>query len=235
MIANAPQTLTVKNLRREYGPVVALDGVSLAVEPGTLHCLVGPNGSGKTTLFRILLGLTQPTGGVISRPEATVGVGFQRPSWYPDLTVAENLHVFGRLMDVPADGWQEYVVDVLGLDRVRHRRAGALSGGYAKKLDLALALLKRPRFLLLDEPLADLDDVSESQFLDFLASYAGAGNAVFVSTHRIADFATVLDRVTVLDHGRVVFDETSEELTTDDRSMTEMYTELVGPTDAKSP
>ncbi|QGN06458.1 ABC transporter ATP-binding protein [Halorhabdus sp. CBA1104] len=229
MTAQTPQTLTVQNLRREYGPIVALDGVSLAVEPGTLHCLVGPNGSGKTTLFRILLGLVQPTDGVVTRPEATVGVGFQRPSWYPDLTVAENVRVFGRLMDVPADGWQAYVLDVLGLDRVRHRRAGALSGGYGKKLDLALAVLKRPRFLLLDEPLADLDDVAESQFLDFLASYAEAGNAVFVSTHRIADFATVLDRLTVLERGHVIFDATSEELATDDRSMTEVYAELIRP------
>jgi ABC-2 type transport system ATP-binding protein len=235
MTADTSATLTVQNLRREYGPIVALDGVSLAVEPGTLHCLVGPNGSGKTTLFRILLGLTQPTGGDVQRPDATVGVGFQRPSWYPDLTVAENLHVFGRLMDVPADGWREYVVDVLGLDRVRHRRASALSGGYGKKLDLALAVLKRPRFLLLDEPLADLDDVSESQFLDFLASYANAGNAVLVSTHRIADFATVLDRLTVLDRGRIVFDGTSETLAADDRPMTEVYAELLGPNDANSP
>ncbi|WP_136688012.1 ABC transporter ATP-binding protein [Halorhabdus amylolytica] len=222
-------TLAVEDLRREYGPITALDDVSLAVRPGQVHCLVGPNGSGKTTLFRTLLGLITPTEGHLRRPEATVGVGFQRPVYYPDLTVEENLDVFARLMDAPRDGWRKRVVEVLGLERVGHRQAGDLSGGFRKKLDLALAVLKRPRFLLLDEPLSDLDDVTQNRLLEFLSEYAEGGNAVLVSTHRIEDFATVLDRLTILDGGRIVLDRSRAELTDRDESMTGIYTELVGP------
>ncbi|WP_135661775.1 ATP-binding cassette domain-containing protein [Halorhabdus rudnickae] len=220
--------LAVEDLRREYGPITALSGVSLAIRPGDLHCLVGPNGSGKTTLFRTLLGLTTPTDGRVRRPEATVGVGFQRPVYYPDLTVAENLKVFGRLMDASNGEWRERLVTVLGLERVDHRRAGALSGGYRKKLDLALALLKRPRFLLLDEPLSDLDDVTENRLLEFLSQYAEAGNAVLVSTHRIEGFGSDLDRLTVMDGGQIVFDRTRADLDGQAESISAIYADLVG-------
>ncbi|MFB6201157.1 MAG: ABC transporter ATP-binding protein [Halorhabdus sp.] len=219
--------LAVEGLRREYGPITALDGVSLTVQPGSVHCLVGPNGSGKTTLFRTLLGLTPPTAGTVHRPDATVGVGFQRPVCYDDLTVSENLDVFGRLMDAPVDGWRERVVDVLALDRVGHRKARDLSGGYRKKLDLALALLKRPRYLLLDEPLSDLDDVTRRRLLSFLAGYAEAGNAVLVSTHRVEAFASALDRLTVLRRGEIVFDRSRSELDEGDQSVTQTYAEIV--------
>ena len=224
--ATEPQ-LAADGLRREYGPITALDGVSVSIRPGTLHCLVGPNGSGKTTLFRTLLGLTPPTDGTVSRPDATVGVGFQRPVCYRDLTVEENLDVFARLIDAPDADWRERIVAVLGLDRVSHRQAGALSGGYRKKLDLALALLKRPRFLLLDEPLSDLDDVSRARLLEFLSKYVAAGNAVLVSTHRIEAFTSVLDRLTVLSEGQIVLDQTSAELANAELSVTERYAELV--------
>lgn len=214
-------------VRREYDQIVALDGVSLCIRPGELHCLVGPNGSGKTTLFRILLGLAEPSSGTVRRPSATVGVGFQRPVFYPDLTVAENLHVFGRLVDAPADGWRKKVRERLALERVTHRRAGALSGGYAKKLDLALALLKHPQFLLLDEPLTNLDETSRTAIVSLLGEYAQAGNAVFVSTHRIDDFATSLDRLSVLRAGRIVCERTRAELRADGRAVTAQYNDLV--------
>ena len=220
--------LAVEDLRQEYGPITALDGVSMAVRPGKIHCLAGPNGSGKTTLFRTLLGLTTPTDGRVRRPETTVGVGFQRPVYYPDLTVEENLDVFGRLMDSPGGQWRDHVTSVFGLERVGHRRAGALSGGFRKKLDLALAVLKRPRFLLLDEPLSDLDDVTQERLLEFLSEYAKAGNAILVSSHRIEDFASVLDRLIVLEAGQVVLDRSREYLDEQDTSMTGIYADLVG-------
>jgi len=220
--------LAVEELRREYDSIVALDGVSLTVRPGTLHCLVGPNGSGKTTLFRTLLGLTTPTSGRVRRPDATVGVGFQQPVCYGDLTVEENLAVFGRLMDAPGGAWRDRVVEVTGLERVGHRRVADLSGGFRKKLDLALALLKRPRFLLLDEPLSELDDVTQTRFLEFLPQYVEAGNAVLVSTHRIEGFADRLDRLTVLRKGTVAFDRSGAELAETDASVTAIYSDLVG-------
>jgi ABC-2 type transport system ATP-binding protein len=200
--------LGVTNVSKDYGSVVALDGVDLAVEPGDLHCLAGPNGSGKSTLFRLLLGLTRPTSGDVSRPSVSdLGTSFQEPAFYDSLTVAENIDVFRSLAGNPEREWVKRVVDVFNLPQVFDRRAGDLSGGYRKQLDLALGLLKEPTYLLLDEPLTDLDDVTADSLLSFLEDYAAAGNLVLVSSHRIDEFAPTLDRLTVMDGGQIVYDE----------------------------
>lgn len=218
--------LAVEDVRKSFGPVDALDGVSLTIDTGGVHCLAGPNGSGKSTLFRILLGLTPPTAGAVTRPgDATIGAGFQEPAFYDSLTVTENLDVFAALSGTPGDGWVERVLDVFELDRVAHRQAGDLSGGFAKQLDLALALLKRPTYLLLDEPLADLDDVATASLLDFLGEYAEMGNAVVVSTHRIEEFGPLVDRLTVMYEGTVRRDERGPSLS--DTSAAEMYRETI--------
>jgi len=203
--------LAVERVSKDYGTVLALDDVSLSVDPGELHCLAGPNGSGKSTLFRVFLGLTSPTSGEVARPPSgQLGTSFQEPAFYPSLTVGENIEVFRGLAGNPDLEWVRRVVRVFNLPKVIERRAGDLSGGYSKQLDLALGLLNEPEYLLLDEPLTDLDDVTTESLLSFLESYADAGNAVLVSSHRIAEFAATLDRLTVMDGGRVVYDERRE-------------------------
>lgn len=219
---------TLESVSRTYDGVTAVADLSLSIEPETIHCLVGPNGSGKTTLFRMLLGLANPTAGEISRPDATVGVGFQQPTFYREFTVLENVKVFGELAETkPA--WHAEVLERLGLDRVADRRAGALSGGYANKLDLALAFLDRPAFVLLDEPLGDLDDVTRAEVVTFLETYRDEGHAVVVSTHRLDAFEDVLDRLTILDRGRIAFDAPVSEFDErfDGRSPHEYYLDLL--------
>jgi len=191
---------------KRYGDVVALDGVDLTVETGRCHCLLGANGSGKTTLLRLLLGLTRPTEGTVARPAATVGCSFQDPTFYPDLTVAENLDVFGSMAPPPDEGWRARLVGVLGLERVATRPARDLSGGWQKKLDLALAFLKRPTIAVLDEPLDDLDDRSKHRFRTFLADYPDEDHGLLLATHHVDEFAATLDHLTILDRGRVVSD-----------------------------
>jgi ABC-2 type transport system ATP-binding protein len=198
--------LSVEDVRKEYGAVVAVDGVSLSFDGDRFHCLLGPNGSGKTTLFRLLLGLVRPTEGTVSVPDGTVGCGFQDPNFYPGLTVEENLDVFASLVGAPDSGWRETLVSELRLGPALDRRAADLSGGFARKLDLALALLKRPDYLLLDEPLGALDDVSKTRLLAFLDDYAADGHTVVVSTHHVGEFEGSVDRVTVMHDGVVVFD-----------------------------
>ncbi|WP_247008402.1 ATP-binding cassette domain-containing protein [Halorientalis litorea] len=206
--------LELHNLEKTYGGVTALSGVDLAVEAGTFHCLVGPNGSGKTTLFQVVLGLTNATSGTVSRPADGIGCGFQRANFYRHLTVAENLSVFAALSGADDEEWQDRLVETLRLDRVLDRPAGDLSGGFAKKLDLALALLDRPSVVLLDEPLGDLDDVSKEILLEFLAAYRDEGNAILVSTHHLDDFEPYLDRLTVLYDGDVVLDAPADRIDT---------------------
>lgn len=217
--------LSVTDIRKTYGPVEALKGVSLEVETGGVHCLAGPNGSGKSTLFRIMLGLSPPSGGSVRRPSGNVlGAGFQEPAFYDSLTVEENIDVFGALSGTGGEEWVDRVVDIFELERVRHRMAGDLSGGFSKQLDLALALLKRPSYLLLDEPLADLDDLNARSLLAFLAEYAKAGNAVLISSHRIEEIGHVVERLTVMYEGRI---ERDKEYTDGGASIEEIYRETI--------
>jgi len=201
-------------VRKVYGDVVALEDVSLTIRDGEFHCLVGPNGSGKTTLLRMLLGLARPSAGSISEPDGVLGCGFQTPNFYPDLTVRENLSVFASLVGGSRE-WRETLLDELRLRRAADRVAADLSGGFARKLDLALALLKRPDYLLLDEPLGALDDVSPKRLLAFLGNYCDDTTTVLVSTHHVAAFEPYTDRLTVMDEGRVVFDRDCGEIDLD--------------------
>jgi ABC-2 type transport system ATP-binding protein len=203
--ASAPIVETTE-LTKQYGPVTALDGVSLCVPRGGVHCLVGPNGSGKTTLFDILLGLTRPTSGSVMVRTDRVGYGFQQPTVYPDLSVGENLDVFASITGAPTQAWRDTVAETFGLDQVRHRVAWALSGGWQQKLDLALAFLGAPSLVILDEPMGDLDDAARAHLRRFLQAYVAAGHTVLVSSHRVSAFEGVADRLTVLERGAVVHD-----------------------------
>lgn len=194
--------LRMRNVTKRYGDTVALNSVDLSVREGEVHALAGPNGSGKTTLLDIALGRVAPDSGTVER-NAEVGCAFQEPRVLDDLTVAENLSVFG------AD--DRGVVEELRLDRVLDRRASALSGGFRKKLDTALALADGPGLLLMDEPLADLDDVSKRRLVELIGGYADEGNAALVSTHSLDEFEPV-DRLTVLYDGEVLLDSPTDEL-----------------------
>ncbi|MEF8786544.1 MAG: ABC transporter ATP-binding protein [Haloarculaceae archaeon] len=204
--------IELDEIRKVYGDVTAVDGVSLTIGGGQFHCLLGPNGSGKSTLFRVMLGLTRPSGGTLSVPSQRMGCGFQRPNFYPDLTVAENVDVFARMIGGVDDDWRETLVEELRLRRAMGRTASELSGGFARKLDLALALLDKPDYLLLDEPLGALDDVSKTRLLAFLDSYTDDGNTVLVSTHHIDDFEQYVDRVTIMHRGHVVADHAVDDI-----------------------
>jgi len=198
---------------KDEGQIVALDDVSLTVEHGEFHGLLGPNGSGKSTLFRLIAGLERPTTGEIVRPDTTVGYSFQRPCFFEDLTVRENLRVFRSLQDDPPSwDWIEHLLDGLRLAPAAHRIAGDLSGGFSTKLDLGIALLSRPTVLLLDEPFTDVDDYSRRKIRAFLKEYQGDDRTILVSTHNVEEFAPLLDRVTVVLDGTVRFDgEPSED------------------------
>lgn len=193
--------IELKNVTKRYSDTVALNDVSLRVRRGEVHALVGPNGSGKTTLLDIALGRVTPDSGEVVR-DGKVGCAFQEPRVLDDLTVAENISVFGA---------DEELAEKLRLDRVYHRRASALSGGFRKKLDTVLALADEPETVLLDEPLDELDDVSKRRLVELVADYAEGGNAVLVSTHRLDEFDGV-DRLTVLYDGEVLLSSSTDEL-----------------------
>jgi len=191
---------------RSYDGVRALHDVDLTIPSGNLHALVGPNGSGKSTLFGLLLGLDRPTAGTVHRPDEPIGCSFQQPSVYPELSVDENLAVFAAMGDA-GDEWVANVRSDLGLDDVRSRVVEELSGGYQRLLDVALAFVRRPQFVVLDEPLDELDDAAQDRVVTFVTDYAGGDRTVLVSTHHVDEFGPAIDRLTVLSDGTVAFDD----------------------------
>lgn len=204
---------SLEGVTKRYGPVLALEGISLEIYPGTFHVLAGPNGAGKSTLLSVLAGLERPTSGTVDRTTDDVGCGFQQPRFYPDLTPRENLEVFRQFAkEPPPVAWIETLLSELRLEAGAHRRGRELSGGFQSKLDLALSLVGQPQVVLLDEPLSDIDAHSANAIVDVLDSYRRDRDdrTVVVSTHAIETFAPVVDRLTVVVDGEIRFDGTPE-------------------------
>jgi|AntDeeMetagen681_2_1112603.scaffolds.fasta_scaffold02001_1 ABC-type multidrug transport system ATPase subunit len=219
--------ITVQNVTKSYGPTDGLDEISLSFEPGTVNAVLGPNGSGKTTLFRVLLGLTSTDSGTVTMPDVEVGCGFQHPQYFGGLTVEENLQLFVSLTDA-SEQWCETLVDRCGLERVRHRLVEALSAGFAKRLDIALALIDRPSVLLLDEPFADIDDTYRIQIRSLLEEYLDGDRICIITTHQFDVVASLLDTITIIRDGRVTDQTDVSTLGRDSDTIEAYYRRTVG-------
>jgi ABC-2 type transport system ATP-binding protein len=182
----------VRGLHRGYGSVEAVRNLGLEIHRGRIFGLIGPDGAGKTTTFQILAGIMEPTGGgveVFGRParqsRSVVGYLTQSFSFYPDLSVAENIRYVGDLRRVPADEIRkrsDQYLRMFDMDRFKSRLAGRLSGGMKQKLSLVCALVAQPQVLLLDEPTTGVDPVSRREFWDALAHLATEGLTIVVAT-----------------------------------------------------
>lgn len=225
-MAAAESVVSVRDLRKKYGPAEALAGVSLDVERGETAGLIGPDGAGKTTLMRILCGLLLADSGSASvlgfdcggqdrRVKEHLGYMPQRFSLYPDLTVAENIRFFADLFGVSSADLadrRKRLMEFSGLGPFLERRAGHLSGGMKQKLALCCTLVHTPRVLVLDEPTVGVDVVSRSEFWAILAGLAKEGMALLVSTPYM-DEAARFDRVVLLHKGRAIGAGTPAEVT----------------------
>jgi ABC-2 type transport system ATP-binding protein len=220
----AAPALEARALRRSFGAVIALDGLSFQVAPGELYGLVGPDGAGKTTAIRALAGLIRLDGGearvlgLDPEKDASVrerlGLMPQQYSLYRDLTVAENLRFFGRLSVLPRAVFQARSERLLAITRLApfaDRRADQLSGGMYKKLALACALLHQPEALLLDEPTNGVDPVSRRELWALLHEFVEGGMAVLISTPYM-DEAERCSRVGLVHQGRMLLEGAPEKL-----------------------
>jgi ABC-2 type transport system ATP-binding protein len=216
---DAVAVLEVEALRKAYGAVVAVDGVSFRVGRGEIVGLVGPNGAGKTTTIDMILGVLAPSGGAVriegvdvaSRRREALGRTNFAAVYAPlpgNLTVAQNLRVFGLLYGVRDLGARiEALLDELELRRFRDVKCGVLSSGEQTRVGLAKALLNRPRLLLLDEPTASLDPATARRLRAHIRALAAAGDAgVLWTSHNMVEVEEVCDRVLFLSRGRILLE-----------------------------
>ncbi|WP_342248690.1 ATP-binding cassette domain-containing protein [Sphingomonas sp. OTU376] len=209
-------------LVKTFDATTALDGVSMAIEPGRITGLVGPDGAGKTTLIRILAGLMAPTSGTVSvlggKPGEkleTLGYMPQRFGLYEDLSVLENLKLYAEVRGLPRSEQQNSFDRLLAftdLARFQDRLAGKLSGGMKQKLGLACALVKTPKVLLLDEPGVGVDPISRRELWAMVGDLTEQGIGVLWSTAYL-DEAEKCDTVYLLNEGKLLFDGPPAELT----------------------
>ncbi len=218
--------LLLDSVVKTYGAIRAVDGVSLKASAGEFIALLGPNGAGKTTLFQLLSGLFVPDSGRIEimghdmlrdpvPALALLGIVFQQPTLDLELTVTGNLLFHAGLHGIPravAKPRIESELARLGLAERAHDKAGQLSGGNRRRVELARALLHEPRVLLMDEATVGLDPASRSELLKLILSLRTERSvAVLWATH-LCDEVTNADRVVVLHHGKVLADTTPKQL-----------------------
>lgn len=213
--------LDVRGLRKEFGAVVACEGLSLALPAGQILGLVGPDGAGKTTVFRMLCGILKPTGGtalvaghdVVRDPEAVkhvVGYLPQQFSLHRDLTIDENIRYIADLYEVPHGQWEarrDELLDITYLTPFRNRLAGRLSGGMRQKLALVCALIHRPQVLFLDEPTTGVDPVSRRDFWKILYDLPRQGVTIAISTPYM-DEAVRCSQLAFMYEGRLLAQDT---------------------------
>jgi ABC-2 type transport system ATP-binding protein len=231
--------IEVRNVRKTFGDLVAVDDLSLSIHAGEIFALVGPDGAGKTTTMRLICGALSTEGGEIrlngidlhrNLEKARESIGYlpQRFSLYGDLTVLENLRFFAEVRGLPRRQWlprSKEILDFVGLHGFTDRRADALSGGMKQKLGLAAALVHYPKILLLDEPTSGVDALTRQAFWQLLIQLLRDGVAVLISTPYM-DEASRCNRVGFMLEGRLGVEDAPDALV---RHLQGRIIEIVGP------
>ncbi len=218
--------IEARGLSKQYGPVTAVDNITLTVNGGEVYGLLGPNGSGKTTTILMLLGLTEPTAGTVRvlgfdpgrqplQVKRAVGYLPDSVGFYDEISGRENLLYTAQLNGIPRREAEKRIEDGLtrlGLHDVADRRAGAYSRGMRQRLGLADVLLKRPQVAILDEPTMGLDPEGAREFLATIRGLKADGITVLLASHLLHQVQAVCDRVGLFHQGRIVLEGTVEEL-----------------------
>ncbi|MFM0597537.1 MULTISPECIES: ABC transporter ATP-binding protein [Paraburkholderia] len=226
MDARAKTGVSIRSAAKRYGPVVALDDVSLEIAPGEFVSLLGPSGSGKTTLLGILGGFVQPSSGTVWVGERDItfapphkrdiGIVFQNYALFPHMSVGENVAFPLRARRQPKATWAKKVADALAMVELagyENRGIAQLSGGQRQRVALARAMVFEPQLILMDEPLSALDkQLRETMQIELRRLHRKLGATIVYVTHDQREALTMSDRVAVLKNGRLVQIDTPERL-----------------------
>jgi len=218
--------LEVRNLRKNFGELVAVDGISFAVKEGEIFGFLGPNGAGKTTSISMICGLLTPTGGEVMvdglplrgrlrEVKQRLGVVPQEVAVYEELSARENLEFWGGIYGLRGPALRERVAAVLaqvGLDERAREPVRRFSGGMKRRLNLAMGLVHDPRLILLDEPTVGIDPQARHNILDVVRDIVRSGRTVLYTTHYLEEAEALCDRLAIIDHGRILAQGTVGEL-----------------------
>jgi ABC-2 type transport system ATP-binding protein len=205
--------IQVEQLRKRYGAITAVDGISFTVEKGVVFGMLGPNGAGKTTTVEIIEGLRDADSGAVEvlgfdvRQHKTavkerIGVQPQKAALFPRLTVRETLGLFRSFYQQSAS--EDSLLDQLGLREKQEAQVRTLSGGQLQRLSVAIALVNNPDIVFLDEPTTGLDPQARRGLWDIVELMKQQGKTVFLTTHYMEEAERLCDRVAVVDHGRII-------------------------------
>lgn len=222
----ADYAIQTSHLQKRFGTTLAVDGVDLKVQRGTVFGLLGPNGAGKTTTIRMLTTLLRPDGGSAqvlghdlvresNEVRARVSLTGQYASVDEDLTGIENLILVGRLLGLSwkmARSRAQELLAAFSLEDAARRQVRTYSGGMRRRLDIAVSLIVTPEILFLDEPTTGLDPRSRNQVWDIVRAIAAEGTTVMLTTQYLEEADQLADRLAVIDQGRVIAEGTSKEL-----------------------
>ena len=238
--------ISIQNLTKIYPipfkreKVVAVQDLSLSVEPGQVYGLLGPNGSGKSTTMKIVLGLVSPTAGkteIFGRDSRTVesreDVGFlpENPYFYKFLTGTETLHFFGKICGLSGAKLRERTRELLalvGLENAADRRIGGYSKGMLQRIGLAQAMVQEPRLLVLDEPTAGVDPAGSREIRDLILDFKRRGITVLLCSHLLGQVQEICDRIGILHQGVLVREGKLDDLISIE-SQTELILENASP------
>ncbi len=214
--------LTIKSLRKSFGTLVAVDDVSFSLEKGQLVGLLGPNGAGKTTTVSMITGLITPDRGEVliaghrlagdtDPAKRRIGLVPQDLALYDELSARDNLRFFGALYSLSGRALDEAIAKALELVELADRASDSVktfSGGMKRRLNLAAGLLHDPDILLLDEPTVGVDPQSRNAIFDNLETLRRRGKGLIYTTHYMEEVERLADRIVVMDHGKVIAEDT---------------------------
>ncbi len=217
--------IKIENLTKRYRDVLAVDGLSLCIKEGELFSLLGVNGAGKTTTIRMLSCLTEPTGGdayllgksiktEAGEVKSAIAVSPQETAVAPGLSVWENLDLMCGVHGIRRDDRSakiKQITELLGLEGVIDRKAGKLSGGWQRRLSIAMALISEPKILFLDEPTLGLDVIARSDLWDVIRSLKGKVT-IILTTHYMEEAEALSDRIAIMKDGRLLVCDTAKSI-----------------------
>ena len=236
------EIIKINNVSKDYKNIKALNNISLSINEGELYGLLGVNGAGKTTLLKILSGLTNPTNGDfivdgftnknMDEIKKIIDISPQESAVAKNLTVLENLIFFQDLYNQRDDNFLKEVIDDLGLSEVINQRAKTLSGGYQRRLSIALGLMSKPKILLLDEPTLGLDVIARRELWKIVNKFKGK-ITIILTSHYLEEIEELCDRVAILSKGNLLIEGTINEIKekTNETSFEEAFVKIVGGID----